>query len=234
MTLSSLLIAVPAWSAPNPSKGNGQRQFEMGVELKNRRQFRPAIEFFSQAIAENPKFALAYRNRASCLMEIDNFDAAMIDVNKALALNPKLAIAYSDRGKIYNERRNSKQAIQDFSTAIALSKSNPNYCFYQDRGSLFKEAGNDNAALADFTEGLKIEPHDCWLHYFRGCIYYKRGNYKDALADATDALKTQSSDEKGSFYQLRAKCYDKLGKPNLAKKDRETATAAVGTFWGEK
>lgn len=167
-------------------------------------------------------------------MEVDNFDEAMSDINKAIALDPKLAIAYSDRAKIYNERGKTKQAIEDLTRAIDLSKDKPHYTFYQDRGCLRMESGDENGALSDFVAALKLNPKDCWLHHFRACIFYKRGRFKEALADASDAIRLQTADQKGAFYQLRAKCYDKLGQPTLAKKDRETADAAVGLEWGEK
>lgn len=231
IVIATVVAPLPAHSAADAT---AQKLFESGVQLKNKRQFRPAINLFTQAIAVNPNFAQAYRSRASCLIEIDNFDQAMTDANKAISLDPKLAFAYSDRAKIYNERGKHKEAIADLTRAIELSKDKPMYTFYQDRGSLLKESGDDKGALADFTSGLKLNPKDCWLHYFRACIYYKRGNYKDALADASEAIRTQTADEKGAFYQMRAKCYDKLGQPALAKKDRDTADAAVGFVWGEK
>jgi tetratricopeptide (TPR) repeat protein len=236
-----LTLILPLASRADPSsvyikalQVKALQQVDIGVRLRNHKQFRPAIEAFSQAIAASPKLASAYENRACCEIELENFQAALGDVNKAIELDPKMAVAYADRAKISNEKGNAKQAIADFSRAIALSKDKPNYTFYQDRGCLYQETGNDAGALEDFTSGLKADPQNCWLHYFRGCIYYKHGRYKEALADASEALKVQTAEEKGSFYQLRAKCYDKLGQPTLAKKDRETAQAAVGIIWGEK
>lgn len=228
----AMTTAVRADSAPVYSKA--LQHLDIGIRLRNRKQFRAAIEAFTQAIAADPKMAGAYENRAYCAIQLENFEGALGDVNKAIELDPKLAIAYSDRAKIYNERGNTKQAIADFSRAIALAKDKPNYTYYQDRGCLYQETGNDTGAMEDFTSGLKADPQNCWLHYFRGCIYYKHSKYKEALTDATESLKIQTAEEKGSFYQLRAKCYDKLGQPALAKKDRDTAQAAVGIIWGEK
>lgn len=223
----------PPWAgASSPTQAQfAQSQFEKGMACWNRRQLKEAIAFFGSAIATQPTMAAAYESRAACYLQMEKFDAALPDVNKALALSPKMALAYADRATIYNERGNSRLALIDFTRAIEFSKDNPNWVFYRNRGSLYKESGADEKALADYSAALKLKPEEIWVHYYRACIYFKQGRYKDALADVSVSIRQDSSEEKGKLYQLRAKCYEKLGQPSLAKKDRDAASAEVDFDW---
>jgi len=206
-------------------------QFAKGQSLQENRHYEQAIQFFTSAIASKPDMAVAYESRGSCYLQLEKTDAALADLNKAIALQPTLAIAYADRAKVSNEKGKYQEAVQDFTRAIDLSKGKPHYTFYKDRAALYKETGADDKALADFSEAIKLQPDDPWIHYFRACITFKRGKYQEAIADTTAALKFQKAGEKGAFYQLRAKSYDKLGQHDLAKRDREAAQAGIDLEW---
>lgn len=203
-----------------------------GSRLMNSGKFERALTYLTNAIAVDANCAEAYKYRASCFLQLEKFDAALEDANKTISLVPDAATAYGVRARVYNERNNFRLAVENFSKAIALSTKSPDYLYYMDRGILYKEHGDREKAISDFTSALKIRPQQTWTHYFRACILFDQGKYKDAIADLTDSIRFNPPEEKGAFYQLRAKCYDKLGQPGLAKKDRDTALSALDFDWG--
>jgi len=232
LTVLSCSVGAFALIQSAEASSPGQLQYDRGLACWRRGQVHDAISFFSSAIQTQPTLAAAYESRAACYLQLEKFEEALPDVNKAIALSPKMASAYADRAKIHNEHGNSQLALLDFTKAIDFSKDKPNYTYYQNRGALYKESGADDKAISDFTAAIKLQPEDIWIHYFRACIYFKQGKYKEALADTSVSIATRSKGEKGKFYQLRASCYEKLGQPLLAKKDRDTARADADFGWG--
>src|SRR5437588_11903659 len=100
-----------------------------GVDL------RKAIDYFNQAIAKDPNYALAYSGLADSYMLLPNYDfggtpvresiaPAHAAVVKALALDDSLAEAYASRGLLDTVELHLERAVTDFARAIELK---PNY-----------------------------------------------------------------------------------------------------------
>lgn len=52
------------------------------------KRWREAAEFYSQALAVDPKLAAAYANRAACMVQVGEWDAGRRDCECGLALDP--------------------------------------------------------------------------------------------------------------------------------------------------
>jgi len=241
LSLALLISALRAGPATAASPGFAELQYRKGLALNRTRQFESAITFLTNAInAKSDKLtgtselARAYECRGDCYIQLEKFEAARVDVNKAIALDPKLAAAYADRGRLDSEKGDNKQAIVDFSKAIELSNGKAPFMYYKDRSALYQDSGADDKALADLDAVLKQDPRNTWVHHCRANILYKHGKYKEAVDESTISLKFNPVEEKGAFYQLRAKCYEKLGKHDLAKKDRESAQSGIDVDWATR
>ena len=81
---------------------------------------------------------------------------------------------------------------------------------------------NFSGAIEDDTIVIKLAPESALAYRDRGDAYRQSGKYDLAVADYTKAIQLDSS--KGSSnYWRRAKAYEKLNQPALAKQDSESA-----------
>jgi tetratricopeptide (TPR) repeat protein len=115
------------------SQGNKAKEAnDQGVDLFKKGQYDQAIAKFNQAIQLDPKYAIAYDNRALVEFLNKSPDKALADVNKAIELNPKIASAYYLRRLISFSHENYKKAIVDYNKAIEI---NPKFVVaYNNRG----------------------------------------------------------------------------------------------------
>ena len=81
-----------------------------------------ALKYYNQAIAINPKNALAYIDRGNARSKLGDNEGAIKDFNQAIAINPKNAIAYDSRGLARKEIGDKAGAASDYSKYLELLK----------------------------------------------------------------------------------------------------------------
>lgn len=84
------------------------------------RDFRAAIDLYSQSIELNPTFT-AYNNRAGTYAVLNRYDDAFADFKKAIALKPNDSMIYNNRAAMYKDMKNFDAALADFNKAIELN-----------------------------------------------------------------------------------------------------------------
>ena len=73
------------------------RNFTKGVISQESKDYKNAINHYTEAIKLNPKLARAYINRGTAYSEQDEFKHAIADYSEAIKCNPQLAIAHFNR-----------------------------------------------------------------------------------------------------------------------------------------
>jgi tetratricopeptide (TPR) repeat protein len=119
-----------------------------------------AVEDLSTAIAVDPRYDLAYYNRARARIQGGETAAAIADLTQAIEINPKFAQAYSERGLIHlnSERPLVAESIEDFTLAI---KANPTLAVaYYNRGIAYREIKRLDLAVADLRVSLALGEAD--------------------------------------------------------------------------
>jgi tetratricopeptide (TPR) repeat protein len=150
---------------------------------------REAIAQFNQAVALNPRYTIAYFQRAYVKDLLNDSQGALVDYNQAIFLNPKNEIAYMNRGTLKLQRLNDLQgALVDYNQAISL---NPKLAAaYNNRGTLKKDLLNDSqGALADYNQAISLNPKFTGAYYNRGNLKTdKLNDHQGALADYNQAI----------------------------------------------
>lgn len=158
---------------------------------KNEDRLKAAIEHFEQAIALNPKQALAYAGLADVyrisparLLGIERSEKkALVEetANKALALNPNLAEARASMGSI-KERyyKDFRGAEKEFERAIEL---NPKYAPAHQRYAelLFYKLGRLEEALAEARAAVDLEPLEPYYNRYLGTMLFYARQYNAAI-----------------------------------------------------
>ena len=134
------------------SKNSKHRRLRAWLHARNQNTA-AAREDLDAAIKMDPKFALAYSNRAELLCDIDP-DAAFKDFSKAIQLSPNDPLYYEQRTKYWESVGNWDAALLDYNKAIALSPSNPER--YYSRSTHWERKGDFKAALADMETFVQL------------------------------------------------------------------------------
>jgi tetratricopeptide (TPR) repeat protein len=80
-----------------------------------------------------------YYKMGSAYLQKQEFDQAILFLNKSVETNPKYAAAYETRGVIYSLREQYDQAIADFSRALEIDPSFAEAYFSRGRAYYFKK-----------------------------------------------------------------------------------------------
>lgn len=218
--LAGLIAIAPAVAAPNAQSVAALKRADLYIGKNNYRQ---AVEQLSQAIKADPQSAEAYCKRGTAYLILDDTDESMRDLDRAIKLNPKLAEAHFQKARVFGEVGQVEIAIKKSSEALALAGKTAPYIWYQDRAAWYMQLGQYQKALPEYDQALLLRPGDSWLLYFKAVALYKLSKYNDALGVLSKINKSQDADIMGRVLDMRARCYDKLGKPEQAKSTRKAA-----------
>ena len=126
-----------------------------------------AVEFYNQAIARDPNYALAYAGLGQTYILLPYYTGtdpkvagpkARAAALKALELNPNLAEAHDALGKIvYTDDIDLQQAIREHQRAIELSPNNSSAHHWMGNGPL-AGLGRLDEAIAEGKRSVELDP----------------------------------------------------------------------------
>jgi TolB-like protein/Tfp pilus assembly protein PilF len=164
-----------------------------------------AADYFNQAIAADPKYALAYVGLADAyvLMPLygagpprDCYPKAKAAAKKALELDDASAEAHTSLAQVYcYYDLDYPQAIREFRRAIEL---NPNYATaHQWYGSSGLAAlGQFDDAVAEVKRAIALDPLSLVINTDLGNTYYRARRYDDAV----DQMRKTLEMDPGFYY----------------------------------
>lgn len=146
-----------------------------------------ATSYHQQAIAADPKFALAHAGLADAYMAGYYYQNRSLEetaklvqpqVDAALRLDSELAEAYAAQAVLRTEQGRMEEAITDLQRAIAI---NPNFgeAFLR-LGAAYEYAGKPREALAAYDQVAALDPLHTQLHVRRCLTLQNLGRYADA------------------------------------------------------
>lgn len=178
--------------------------------------FKQAIDYFNQAIARDPEYALAYAGLADAHMQLgvdfvrpsDAFPLGRRYADKALQLDDSLAEAHVSLG-MYDEffGRDFAAAEREFKQALSL---NPRLAsahhFY---GHYLQAIGRFDDAIAEMKRATDDDPLSPFIIEELGYVYYGARRFDDAIAASNRALAIDPSFDIG--LSTLALAYDQKG-----------------------
>ena len=156
-----------------------------------------SIDYFQQAIAADPNYALAYAGVADGYVWLpaytagtpqDCYPKAMAAAKKALELDDTLAEAHTTLAiAIWLYTFDSSQAIREFQRAIEL---NPNYAIaHQQYGNITLSAlGRFDDAIAEGKRAVELDPLSLVINTDLGSNYCYARRYDEAIAQLRKTL----------------------------------------------
>jgi tetratricopeptide (TPR) repeat protein len=182
------------------------------------RQYDKCIAAAKESIRLEPHYPWPHIYLGLCYWRQESFKLAEEELSKGIN-TPNLSVnadVYVSRGECYIALGQLDKAIADFTSGLAkdpkseqsLIRRAETYCQLK----RFKDAMNDATRYVTMTR----EPKS---YMFRGRIYLDSGDYKAAIEDFSSAIKLRP--KVPEYYAMRAVAYEKIGRKDLAKADRE-------------
>jgi tetratricopeptide (TPR) repeat protein len=94
-----------------------QGEFALRVQKWDR-----AIELFTRSIEKNPKFFIAYHNRAVAYSKKGDYDKSLADLKKAVELNPDYPDAYGLMGLVFEIKKDYTSALKAYQEGLKREK----------------------------------------------------------------------------------------------------------------
>lgn len=117
-----------------------------------------AMMSFTNAIKNNPKFALAFGARAQLFAKKGMFEKSIVDISEAIKLEPENADFYNTRTQYYIETKQFAEALQDFKTKIQLAPLD--IMGYYDAAQISKTLNPDISADNFFIQAYAVKGMD--------------------------------------------------------------------------
>lgn len=169
-----------------------------GIARQNLRNFKGAIEDYTEGLKLMPEEKVFLLNRAVCLDEVGDYDAAGQSYDALLALDAKNDKAWLGLAHLNMARGDTVTALDNITHSIELSKNNANS--YVMRAELLMRHKEDyEGALADMNEAIKLEPNNAGYFINRAFMKYKLDDYFGAMADYDYAIGLDPASMEGHF-----------------------------------
>ena len=194
--------------------------FQAGSVLSGAGKYAEVVVAYDNVIRLQPECGEAYLHRGTARNELEQYKAALADLERALCLSPDVASAiYSARGVAKSGLGQHEAARAEHEQAFRLEPR----CavLYANRGFSQMLQGADEAAIADFDEALRLNPEMPEVYHYRGEVKFFRGQYESSIADYDAAIRLEPKN--AVYYTNRGLTKTSLGENDAAFVDYEEA-----------
>ena len=167
--------------------GNEAAQFFLkgNVQLQ-KREYKEAIRYYSEAIAKKNDFADAYNNRGLAKFRNDDSEGALVDYTRALETDPDFATAYLNRAEVRLETGDAPGSLADLKH---IEKQYQDSTFYQTRlGDTYVRLKQESPAQAAYDRALLLNPNNVEALTNRGAFLFGQKAWEGASQDIRRAL----------------------------------------------
>ena len=173
-------------SCGNSDQEEAAQFFLRGNVQLQKREFREAIRYYTEAIDKKADFADAYNNRGLARYRNGDRDGALADYDKAIDADPEFAEAYLNRADIWLE---SNHALRGLSDLERIEKTYTDSTFYQTRlGDAYMELKKPGQAQAAYDKAIRLDAGNVEALTNRGALFYQQKAYEQAGQDLDRAL----------------------------------------------
>jgi tetratricopeptide (TPR) repeat protein len=130
--------------------------------------FKNAITFFDQALAENTSLLkktdallYLYRDKAYAQIKMEQFNNASETLDNGISLYPNDAMLWNNKGYLLNTLGKPQDALRAYDTAISFDGNYTNA--YINRGDVLRQLGRYPEAVAAYTKASQTDPGNSYI-----------------------------------------------------------------------
>ena len=180
-----------------------QYLFIEGIKQRTIGNVDEGIKIFSRCLEMDPYSSAALYEIANIHLVRNDFQSAMMMLEKAVSLDPKNQYYQILLAKIYQQNKLYEKAAATFGVLAALSPDNTDYPIY--RAEMFNMAGKQEEAFACYDELEKKDGIIESIALGRQSIYLKQGKKKEAYREIENLIAKYQGESK--YYGLLADMY---------------------------
>lgn len=141
-----------------------------------------AAELYRRSLKLRPKFAAANVGLARALLEMNDYNAALAEIDAAYAARPVYPEASAVEGRILRMAADEAAAIEAFQRAISDAKGFQPEA-HTGLAMLYEDKGQYEEAAAEFRKAIaQLSDTEPVIYQLLGAVYEKLEKYKEAVA----------------------------------------------------
>ncbi len=201
--------------------GSGPHEF-LGRIYDSNNQPDLAVESLTNAIKLAPTSKEVYKSRAALYTAMGQKEKALKDYDMLEKLDPESALGPFRRAQVLESLKRNDEARVAYQKVVARDQPDakvPLKAIALKRlAALDSARGKHKEAIDELTEAIKFDDTDDEPFRLRGLEYSTMKDYRKAADDLSRAIEERSNSVDN--FSARADVYEKMGKPELAAKDR--------------
>lgn len=193
--------------------------YNTGLAKFSEGETQAAVEQFSEAIREVPNFAKALYNRAGAYMKLEDYSAAIADIDAFVGLTDTATYPYFLRARAYHLLGNEDMAIPAYGDAIERNVETETASIY--RAELNFRKGMVAESEADYTAAIMANPKNAQAYHDRGSMRKVQEKWQAAADDYNSAIRLDprmaiAYNNLGAVYRKMDRNADALGEYSQA------------------
>ena len=213
--ISPYAVHATNWNAYDVTKKSGLRNLKNGNYQKAVEFFTKAINIYNrdsdsyyfrgeanqglgnhnEAIADFKKSmtmdGIGYKANTNYMIgysyiQLEDFDNALIHLNKAISIKSDQGSYYNNRGYVYLNQEKWNEALKDYETAkdkYLKKKENLDEYFYSEIGYIHYNLGSLKLAIENYDKAIEINSKEGFFYSDKGDALYDLGKEDDACAN---------------------------------------------------
>ena len=191
----------------------------LGVAYMNQQKFTDAQKNFEQALAADPKFAVARLNLGVALLSQQKLEAARAALEEATRQLPRDPYAWYNLGLVYKDSAETEKGIAAFRHVTELTPEADGHYFV---GYLETQQQRYDEAIAEYQKALAAYPFHASAEFGIARAYQRKGDLKSAREHLASFQKI-TSEHLGTPFGAG---YGDQGRYSMAELARSAASAA--------
>ena len=142
---------------------------------------RAAVELYRQALEKRPRNAAAHVGLARLLQDLNDYNAALDEIDRARSVRPVYPEASAVEGRILRSDADNEGAMRSFRRAIREARGFQPEA-HTGLALLLEENGRNDEAVAEFRTALaQLSDTEPLVYQLLGALYEKMEKYKEAV-----------------------------------------------------
>jgi tetratricopeptide (TPR) repeat protein len=152
---SAVTVEGPRQPLPPPADASARDLEKAGDELRSKKAYNDAIEYYRLAIKKADSAEL-HNKTGIAYLQLLQLKVAEKEFNHALKMNRNYAEALNNLGVVFYIRKKYGKAIGEYGKALKLSETSAS--FHSNLGMAYFEKKEFDKATAEFVRALELDP----------------------------------------------------------------------------
>ena len=175
--------------------------YNRGIANEELENYQEAIEDYKKSLTMDGLMYTAntHNNIGFSYLQLEDFDNALLHLNKAISIKSNEGSYYNNRGNVYINQEKWEKALKDFETAkgkYLKKKEKMDEYFYYDIGYIHYNLGSYQKAIDNYDKAIEINPQESMFYSDKGDALYELGEEDIACENYIKASKLGDEETK--------------------------------------